>query len=83
MSRTLGLVLASLAIVFMAYALVLAQADVTLSQLRNQLELVKASRDFIERASAQAVSSLEEELAHVKTELARCTKPKEVEGATP
>jgi len=52
------------------------------AQTKTQLEIVKASREFIERISAQSVADLEGQLAQLKAELAQCkAKPQTPEEA--
>ena len=82
MSRTSWLIFLLFCGFFCAYTLVRAQGKETPQQLKSQLELVKAGRDFAERLATEAIAALEDELSQVRSELAVCKKtsaPKEME----
>jgi hypothetical protein len=51
---------------------------------KTQIEIVKASREFVERLAAQSIADLEGQLAQMKAALTECKeKPPVAEGAKP
>lgn len=66
------------------YALAFGQPQETPKQMKEHLELVKASRDFGERLTAQVIADLGEQLATAKAALKQCEeKSALVEEAKP
>ena len=82
-SRTPWLIFLLFCGFFCAGTLVLAQGKETPQQLKSQLELVKAGRDFAERLATEAIAALEEELSQVRSELAVCKKASVPEDVKP